>query len=163
MLPPLYYPRRVLPIKKGMLKEKTTELYHLIYASSATQRLSQNKLLELLKNARRNNETNGLTGMLLYRDGLYLQFLEGQHDDIDQLLKRLRDDPRHHSIRTLREGVLPERLFPEWSMAYKNLIGLRSSIVPGYSERLQGSYVGDSDNNPAELLTRMFQELLITG
>ena len=48
-------------------------------------------------------------------------------------------------------------------MAYKNLIGLRSSLVPGYSEHLQGLYIGECDKNPAELLTRMFQELLITG
>jgi hypothetical protein len=146
-----------------MLQGKSTDLHHLIYASSATQRLNQNELLELLKNARRNNEVNGLTGMLLYRDGLYLQFFEGQRNDVSNLLNRLRNDPRHKSIRILREGTLPERLFPEWSMAYRNLIGLRSSLVPGYSERLQGSYVGESDKDPAELLTRMFHELLVTG
>lgn len=151
---------------------KTADLYHMIYASSATVRLSQSGLLELLKISRRNNEARGLTGMLFYRDGMYMQFLEGQRSDIAALAERLRQDTRHKGIQTLREGVLPERLFPDWSMAYKNLVGLRTSNVPGYSERLQAQYVNKGGEfgksrreSPApdavELLTEMFRQLLI--
>lgn len=152
-----------LPIKEsvGAPPEKPTSLFYTIYASSAEIRLSQADLLELLKKARLNNVAHGLTGMLLYRDGTYLQYLEGQRADIDSLMKRLREDPRHKAMRILREGTVPERLFPEWSMAYKNLAGLRSSRVPGYSERLQGQYTNERTEGPAQSLIDMFQEILI--
>lgn len=101
--------------------------------------------------------------MLLYRNGVFLQFLEGDCGEVMKLLRRLREDSRHTAIRILREGVLPERLFPEWSMAYKNLAGLRSSHVPGYSEGLQANYVHPDGRDPAQLLINMFQELLATG
>jgi hypothetical protein len=143
------------------LLEETTALYHLIYRSSAVERLPQSEMIELLKISRRKNEARELTGMLLYRDGTYLQFLEGKRRDIGELLDRLRKDPRHNAIRIIREGTLPERLFPEWSMAFKNLAGLRSSHVPGYSERLQGHYVNDGGRDPEQLLVEMFREVMI--
>lgn len=143
------------------LPEKPASLSYTIYASSAAIRLSQHDLLELLKKARLKNHAHGLTGMLLYRDGIYLQYLEGQRADVDSLLKRLREDPRHNAIRVLREGTIPERLFPDWSMAYKNLVGLRRSQVPGYSERLQGQYKNERTRDPEQSLIDMFQEVLI--
>src|SRR5450432_2126179 len=110
----------------GASHEQLTGLSYTIYCSSATIRLPQHDLLELLKKARLKNQAHGLTGMLLYRDGTYLQYLEGQRADIGILLQRLGEDPRHKAIRVLREGTIPEPLFPDWSMAYKNLAGLRS-------------------------------------
>jgi hypothetical protein len=141
--------------------EATTGLCYVIYASSAVIRLSQNDLLGLLKDVRRRNEACGLTGMLLYRDGTYLQYLEGQRRDIDKLMNRLRKDPRHKDLRIIREGIIRERLFPDWSMAYKNLTGLKSSHVPGYSERLQGLYSQQRCEDPAQLLIDIFQDVLI--
>jgi hypothetical protein len=141
--------------------EAATGLRYLIYASSAVIRLSQNDLLDFLKDVRRRNEARGLTGMLLYRDGTYLQYLEGQRSDIDKLMNRLREDPRHKGLRIIREGTIRERLFPDWSMAYKNLTGLKSSHVPGYSERLQGLYSHQRCEDPVQLLIDIFQDVLI--
>lgn len=142
------------------LPEKPTSLSYTIYISFAAIRLSQHELLDLLKKARLRNQAQGLTGMLLYRDGTYLQYLEGQRADINSLMKRLREDPRHKAIGVLREGTVPERLFPDWSMAYKNLAGLRSSQVPGYSERLQAQYKNERTEDAAQSLIDMFQGLL---
>ncbi len=138
-------------------------LFHLIYSSQATVRLGQAGLLDLLKHARLRNEPRGLTGMLLYRDGLYLQFLEGTPNEVAGLLDRLRGDPRHKNIRIRREGNLTRRLFPNWSMAYKSLAGLRTSLVPGYSECLQGHYEDSEQADPTELLAGMFRDILIAA
>jgi Sensors of blue-light using FAD len=135
-------------------------IYHLVYASLAVERLKQTQLLDLLKISRLNNEARGLTGMLLYRDGLYLQLLEGPREEVTRLIGKLSRDPRHKKIRILRQGVIRKRLFPEGSMAYKNLAGLRSSLVPGYSEHLQGCFETGGGKTPADLLTNMLAELL---
>ena len=141
-------------------QSEETDLHFLVYVSSAVRRLSQAQLLDLLKLSRTNNEARGLTGMLLYRDGLYLQMMEGSRHEITRLLIKLRHDTRHTDIRILKQGVLEKRLFPEWSMAYKNLAGVRSSHVPGYSEHLQGNFEVGSGKAPADLLTGMFLALL---
>lgn len=150
-----------------MAKNENLGFHHTIYVSSATERLSQNELLALLKVARQKNAERGLTGMLLYRDGTYMQFLEGPRSEIDSLLARLREDPRHYGIRILREGILPSRLFPEWSMAWKNLAGLRSEHIPGYSECFQGQYMAEDISEeksigPVRLLVDMFHENLLS-
>ena len=137
----------------------TPPLYHVIYASSATEQLTQAALLELLKISRLNNAAHGLTGMLLYRDRIYLQFLEGERSGVTTLLKRLAGDTRHRDIRIIREGNLSERLFPEWTMAYKNLAGLRTAQVPGYSEALQRPYETGEGKEPGEMFVEMFHQL----
>jgi hypothetical protein len=86
---------------------ETNSLACLIYSSFATVRLSQRDLLESLSNARGGNEEHGLTGMLLYRDGICLQFPEGRRSDIDEPLSRLYKDSRHQDIRILRVGRTP--------------------------------------------------------
>ncbi len=139
-----------------MPENQTAPIYHLIYQSSATVRLDQKQLMELLKLARLKNEGAGLSGMLLYRDGLYLQYVEGLRSDVYALLNRLKNDPRHQAIRIIRESILRHRLFSDWSMAYKNLSGLKSSNVPGYSESLQGQSTMPIEGSPEELLIKMF-------
>jgi hypothetical protein len=142
----------------------TPELYHVVYASSATEQLTQAALLELLTISRLNNAAHGLTGMLLYRDRTYLQFLEGERNAVATLLHRLAKDPRHRDIRVLREGNLPERMFPAWTMAYKNLVGLRTAQLPGYSEALQRPY-DEAGNKGAEAMLvevlHQFQQSLV--
>ena len=48
-------------------------------------------------------------------------------------------------------------------MAYKNLSGLRTADVPGYSERLQAYYSPEENTVPTQMLVDMFQELLARG
>ena len=40
-------------------------------------------------------------------------------DRVDALVSRLRHDPRHESVRVLREGPLERREFGVWDMAFK--------------------------------------------
>ena len=47
----------------------------LVYVSLANQEMSESHLEDLLKKARIKNETLNITGMLLYRDGFFMQAL----------------------------------------------------------------------------------------
>jgi len=49
----------------------------LVYVSSATELFSDTQLENLLLRSRQNNSTLGITGMLLYKDGNFMQCLEG--------------------------------------------------------------------------------------
>lgn len=50
-------------------------MINLIYTSSAVELFREDELVELLKTSRDNNRRRGITGMLLYNDGNFLQVL----------------------------------------------------------------------------------------
>ena len=73
----------------------------IVYVSTATRGLNAEELEELLDVSRRHNQREGITGMLLYVEGNFMQAIEGAHDRIGDLYKRLELDPRHHNITKL--------------------------------------------------------------
>jgi hypothetical protein len=136
------------------------DLEYLTYFSSAVERFNQPALKRLLEISRRNNATRGITGLLLYRDGRFLQFLEGPQDAARTTYEHIRMDGRHHSSRVVGTGRLKGRIFPEWWMGYRNLAGMRAAGTEGYSECLQPNFRPSDEGDPAERLTKLFYDLM---
>jgi hypothetical protein len=111
-------------------------VHRLVYVSSAVELFSETQLEILLKECRRNNESVGVTGMLLYKDGNFMQCLEGPKEAVQTLEVRIRSDPRHRGMIVLltEDAVQPE--FREWAMGFKKLDSKTALGVPGYSEFL---------------------------
>jgi hypothetical protein len=95
-----------------------TTLHHCIYASAATYPFNAQSLALLLRKAQANNQRLGITGMLLYVDGSFLQVLEGRRDDIETVLGAISADPRHAKIARIIDEPIAVRSFAEWSMGY---------------------------------------------
>ncbi len=66
----------------------------LVYASAATRDFGPSELAQILTKSGRNNLRAGITGMLLYRSGNFIQTIEGPAAAVDTLLKRIACDPR---------------------------------------------------------------------
>ena len=111
-------------------------LFSLIYASSAAELFSTADLVLLLETCRRNNTAAGITGMLLYKAGNFLQVLEGEEEAVRRLHAKIHHDPRHRGLITLTEHMIPERQFGEWSMGFRNLSDPALRELPGYNEFL---------------------------
>jgi len=75
-------------------------------------------LQELLDHARLGNAAKGITGALVYAEGLFLQILEGDKVRVQDLMAKIRRDLRHESVLVLREGEVPAAIFGRWKMAY---------------------------------------------
>jgi len=82
----------------------------LVYVSSATLPFSGEDLRALLATCRENNAELGVTGMLLYKDGNFMQVLEGDEQAVRGLYARIAADPRHGGEITLQEGFSEGRL-----------------------------------------------------
>lgn len=117
----------------------TEQLTSTIYVSSAAIPLDEDKMLQMLRVARRNNEKTGVTGMLLYRDGNFMQVLEGPEEAINQLIVTIREDPRHNGFLTLWAKPITERRFAEWSMAFRDISGLADN-EEGHSPFLNSGF-----------------------
>ena len=70
-------------------------VYYLVYISSATWLMSDEELAALLMECRTNNERLQVTGMLLYKEGNFIQVLEGEQETVEQLYIKIRADVRH--------------------------------------------------------------------
>ena len=108
----------------------------LIYVSSAVEPFSSAELLSLLETSRRNNALLNVTGMLLYKDGNFMQVIEGEEPAIRKLHTKISLNPRHDGLITLLEKPIKQRQFSDWSMGFKDLSDRRLRDTPGYSEFL---------------------------
>ncbi len=117
-------------------------MFFLTYASTATRDLSKSDLNELLAQCRKNNAELGITGMLLYKDGNFMQVLEGEESAVRSLYAKIGRDPRHKGEILLQQGNLEERQFPGWSMGYRDLASQEARSIPEYSEFLNTPLTG---------------------
>jgi len=96
-----------------------------MYLSSATEPFSDAMLDDLLGIARTNNAEVGVTGLLLYLDGSFLQVLEGPAPAVAGIFAAIMRDPRHRSMLEVFNQDIAERSFPDWSMGF-----VRSDVTP---------------------------------
>lgn len=90
----------------------------IIYSSVATRPLGDDDLAALLAQSRRANEQNDITGVLLFRNGYFLQLLEGPDQAVRAKMATIKHDDRHTKVTVLTEEIIEERQFPEWTMGY---------------------------------------------
>lgn len=119
-----------------MSKTNSDRLFHLGYVSTETGDLDSAGMVELLTEARRNNTSRDITGLLLHRDRSFYQVLEGAEDVVRQTFDSIEKDERHTAIDVLFEGEVDEREFPDWQMGFLNLDGVDIETLQGYSDFL---------------------------
>lgn len=88
----------------------------LTYKSKAAFSPSHSDLEELVRHARIRNRSVGVTGMLLYENGKFLQTLEGPPEGLRMIWSAIREDKRHSHIEILSEHVVSSRLFSDWDL-----------------------------------------------
>jgi hypothetical protein len=91
----------------------------LLYVSNTVDELGLGDLDQVLTASRRNNAMMGITGLLLFIDGGFLQILEGEERAVRELYTRIAGDPRHRNARLMLDREVPCRAFPEWSMGFE--------------------------------------------
>lgn len=88
----------------------------LTYQSRAVSRPSESDLGQLVAQARERNRRLGVTGMLLYENGRFLQTLEGPPAGLSAVWASIRRDERHRDIEVLTEHMVSSRLFSDWDL-----------------------------------------------
>lgn len=109
----------------------------LTYVSSASELLSVPDLVDLLAEIRPKNEANDITGLLLYSGGNIIQALEGPEATVDATFEAITGDSRHHGVMVLVREPIERRLFPDWSMGFRNLGDLDAGEIEGFNDFLQ--------------------------
>lgn len=110
------------------------DLVQLTYSSVSTHPFSHTELLDLLAQARKNNASSGVTGILLYTEGSFFQVLEGEPDVVHHLFNQIRDDPRHTRVTAIIDEPIPKRDFSEWTMGYAELSAHSADTILGAND-----------------------------
>ncbi len=109
-------------------------LVRLLYASRAVDN-STDAISGILSHSRHYNPTCGITGILCYGGGIFLQAIEGGRMAVSELYGHIQKDPRHKDVVLLDYEEISERRFGDWTMGTVNLLKLNQSILLKYSEK----------------------------
>ncbi|MGQ9864873.1 MAG: BLUF domain-containing protein [Pseudanabaenaceae cyanobacterium] len=91
-------------------------LYRLVYVSQARPNLGYPDLFSIMEASEKNNKPMGITGLLCFGDGWFLQVLEGHRLAVSQTYNRIMSDARHLNPELLDFSAIAQRDFLDWSM-----------------------------------------------
>ena len=109
-------------------------LVRLLYCSRAVD-TSPEAIESILTQARQHNPVSGITGILCYGGGIFLQAIEGGRNAVSDLYGHIQRDARHKDVVLLHYEEVTERRFGGWTMGQVNLARINTSIVLKYSEK----------------------------
>ena len=90
-------------------------LVRLLYASRAVDTSAQ-AIEAILTQSRQHNPGSGITGVLCYGGGVFLQAIEGGRSAVSELYGHIQRDPRHKNVELLHYEEIAERRFGGWIM-----------------------------------------------
>ena len=111
-------------------------LVRLLYCSRAVD-TSPEAVDSILQQSRQHNPAQGITGILCYGDGVFLQCIEGSRMRVSELYGSIQHDARHKDVALLHFEEISERRFGGWSMGQVNVSKLNAALLLKYSEKAE--------------------------
>jgi len=116
-------------------------MHLIIYTSEYVGRAEDidDVLADIVVRSEINNLEFGITGLLFYQNGRFIQVLEGERDSLEGLMSILEQDDRHENIQRIIDQAIKKRAFEEWSMDSLNL-SEGATIDPDELIRIRDAY-----------------------
>lgn len=109
-------------------------LVRLLYASRAIDPAPE-AIENILTQSRHYNPTCGITGILCYGGGIFLQAIEGGRMAVSELYGHIQKDVRHKDVVLLHYEEITERRFGGWTMGQVNMSKINTNILLKYAEK----------------------------
>ena len=108
-------------------------LVRLLYASRAVNP-DPAAIEAILAQSRQHNPASGITGVLCYGNGIFLQAIEGGRSAVSELYGHIQRDARHCDVELLMFEEIAERRFGGWTMGQVNMGRVNHSVMLKYAE-----------------------------
>ena len=125
-------------------------MHAIAYVSAASWKLLDEQVERIVSESRRLNALNGVTGVLLYCDGNFMQYLEGDVDAVMQTFARIRASESHYQLNELMNQPILEREFADWAM------GFSRPRPDEFVELAAARWKGTAQTGPGASLLRSF-------
>ena len=93
-------------------------LYEILYVSTLAPDMPISSVGRISRHARVANETQQLTGLLVFDGIRFCQQFEGSKQQTMSLIEKIKRDSRHTNVEILHHGELAERRFRTFSTGY---------------------------------------------
>ena len=93
-------------------------MHAIAYVSAASWSLLDEQIDRIVSESRRLNAINGITGVLVYCDGNFMQYIEGDEAAVMEAFARIRASSSHRQISELMNQPILEREFADWPMGF---------------------------------------------
>jgi len=120
-----------------VLKSLQSDLFQLIYVTAEVEPMSETELVDSLRKASASNEELRITGMRLYKDGNFIEVLEGDETSVRKAFSKIEADGWHKNVDVLRSENIPFRNFPDWTMGFEFF---DSASVPAFTRFLERDF-----------------------
>ena len=137
-------------------------LVRLLYASRAVDPHPET-IEAILHECRSRNPNSGVTGVLCYGGGIFLQAIEGGRMAISELYNQIQRDVRHKDVVLLHYEEVSERRFAGWTMGEVNMNRINASILLKYAEKPELDPYSVSGNVSMALLEELMATASIIG
>ena len=130
------------------------QLIQLMYMSHLVGQ-DETSLGPILSASVRRNAASGITGMLLYANGRFLQVLEGEHQAVDETFARICRDIRHEDTVLLSQEPIDTRQFGSWSMGFRHMSEEDARHLPRFAPWFRFGMENTSLNEAGALAREM--------
>ena len=137
---------------------------HLIVYVSKLSKLKQSAedvVSDIVQNAKKKNQALGITGVLLYENGHFLQALEGDKEVVNALYSIINKDSRHNDVSKLIDETINARAFPDWSLDtfFIDSPDLVNTETISHLHKLYANSFNLDSKNLIEFIKKMVDEL----
>lgn len=136
-------------------------LSHLIYISYRNENCTDEEIQNILKSCKKNNGHNDITGVLLYSDKQFVQYLEGEYNEIISLFEKIKKDKRHRNVIMLTSFPIKERAFPSWQMGAKKVsledVEFVTNVSSEHEKAIRNVLSGKIENKAIPVIDKLFK------
>ncbi len=138
-------------------------LSNLIYVSVRKPKCTEKEIDNILAACQRNNDHLDITGVLLYSNTHFVQYLEGAYESIFELYEKIKKDDRHENVVMISSSPIRQRYFPSWQMGSKQFsndkLEFRTALEDNEKELFQSILKGEvrKDNQALDLIAKIFR------
>jgi hypothetical protein len=123
--------------------------------------MSDDHLKGLLEKSRLKNRKLNITGMLLYLDPFFIQILEGEEANINEIINVIKIDSRHYKVKVIYKKPIEQRSFPNWTMGFNRVRNDDLVEIEGFSDFLHrptSDFFSDSNGEIEKKLETLLEK-----
>ncbi len=97
-------------------------LAHLAYVSVRKNNCTEQEIEKILASCKKNNPPLNITGVLLYSENKFIQYVEGESIELMSLYDKIKKDARHEKSVMVSYSPITTRIFPSWHMGNRKIV-----------------------------------------
>ena len=98
----------------------TRSILHISKSTILDENSLHREFFSINSNSNRNNKRDNITGVLAYYDDHYMQVIEGDSNDIECLVERIKKDHRNEDFHIVLDKTLNEKIYEDWNFVLTN-------------------------------------------